>query len=557
MIVATEKQREIIEADPASRLIVIGSPGAGKTEVLAARIAYLIEQRGLNSADDLLVLSFSRTAVREVKRRLGRTGGRVTSGIRVSTFDSYATRALSLYATDGDWEGESYDGRIRRAAALLDSSTEYREEVAAYRHVLIDEVQDLVGDRAEFVCAIFRCTRSGFTLLGDPVQGIFNFQLASSASALSAPALLREVASFTPAPEIVQLDENFRAKTAVLQSIAEVGHEMRRAVFDSGAGSESLRDRLSEIVRALDAVNERALGMMLRPVAADAEQSAALLCRYNGQALMISSRLYGDDVPHRLQQAAEDQAVAPWVAEALFGYSYASLSREQFDKRIGEVVQPHPDPAEAWRLLKGVEGGDGCELRLTRLASRIRVGPVPEDMAVVPAANIVVSTVHRAKGLEWDSVGLCGLDGALDDDEETRVLYVALTRAREYAFVVTLAPEGYLSSREQADERCVRWDPRARRTTQIEILSDDVHGEDPGGAFLLREDPAELQDRLRRVRSGDVVDLVLFRRSVDGVPRAFYRIDCEGKSIGGRRPIRSRRLCSTFCEGNAPRAFRR
>jgi superfamily I DNA/RNA helicase len=53
-------------------------------------------------------------------------------------------------------------------------------------------------------------------------------------------------------------------------------------------------------------------------------------------------------------------------------------------------------------------------------------------------ADYVVSTIHRAKGLEWDRVKVCGdFRFKIDDegrttliDEEKRLLYVALTRAR-------------------------------------------------------------------------------------------------------------------------------
>jgi hypothetical protein len=53
-------------------------------------------------------------------------------------------------------------------------------------------------------------------------------------------------------------------------------------------------------------------------------------------------------------------------------------------------------------------------------------------------ADYVVSTVHRAKGLEWDRVKVAGDFGfkTEDDgrismaDDEKRLLYVALTRAR-------------------------------------------------------------------------------------------------------------------------------
>jgi DNA helicase-2/ATP-dependent DNA helicase PcrA len=59
---------------------------------------------------------------------------------------------------------------------------------------------------------------------------------------------------------------------------------------------------------------------------------------------------------------------------------------------------------------------------------------------------LVLSTIHSAKGLEWDNVFIIGLmDGVLpsavalkndnDIEEESRLLYVAVTRARHQLFL--------------------------------------------------------------------------------------------------------------------------
>ena len=56
---------------------------------------------------------------------------------------------------------------------------------------------------------------------------------------------------------------------------------------------------------------------------------------------------------------------------------------------------------------------------------------------------IQVMSIHAAKGLEWDNVFLCGCyDGALpsnketaDISEERRLLYTAITRAKERLYI--------------------------------------------------------------------------------------------------------------------------
>jgi len=61
--------------------------------------------------------------------------------IKLSTLDSFASRLLRLYALGDDWQSQDYDGRIRSATTLVHSPTLAREEVAGYRHVIVDEIQ--------------------------------------------------------------------------------------------------------------------------------------------------------------------------------------------------------------------------------------------------------------------------------------------------------------------------------------------------------------------------------------------------------------------------------
>ncbi|WP_256095091.1 ATP-binding domain-containing protein [Paraburkholderia nodosa] len=66
---------------------------------------------------------------------------------------------------------------------------------------------------------------------------------------------------------------------------------------------------------------------------------------------------------------------------------------------------------------------------------------------VEAAAHYVISTVHRAKGLEWKRVKVAndfrlrGADGSPMPDEKLRLLYVAVTRAQHVLDVSELRDE--------------------------------------------------------------------------------------------------------------------
>jgi superfamily I DNA/RNA helicase len=88
------------------------------------------------------------------------------------TFDSFASRVLREAATNTMWEAAGYDGRIAAATRLiLDGRAELI--LAHVRHILVDEVQDLVGVRAALVSALLADQTRGWTAFGDPAQAIY------------------------------------------------------------------------------------------------------------------------------------------------------------------------------------------------------------------------------------------------------------------------------------------------------------------------------------------------------------------------------------------------
>ena len=62
------EQREAVTTTEGPLLVVAG-PGSGKTAVIAARVAYIIDQ-GLARPSEVLAVTFTNKAGRELKRRL-------------------------------------------------------------------------------------------------------------------------------------------------------------------------------------------------------------------------------------------------------------------------------------------------------------------------------------------------------------------------------------------------------------------------------------------------------------------------------------------------------
>src|ERR1022692_3833899 len=181
------EQREIVNLPADVHALVSAAAGTGKTHALAGRLTKLIEADGLSAGDDVLVLSFSRAAVAELRRRIGDLAGDARY-VGVATFDSFATRILAAAEPDSPWPCLDYESRIRSAVDLL-SGDRASDEVKLVRHVLIDEIQDLVGPRAQLVMALLQRAEAGFTMFGDPAQAIYGHQAAQEGGAPTGPDL--------------------------------------------------------------------------------------------------------------------------------------------------------------------------------------------------------------------------------------------------------------------------------------------------------------------------------------------------------------------------------
>jgi hypothetical protein len=171
-------------------------------------------------------------------------------------------------------------------------------------------------------------------------------------------------------------------------------------------------------------------------------------------------------------------------------------------------------------------------LDLCRLAAGIRAGYVDDELCELPPAALVVSSIHRAKGLEFDDVFVTepaqGPEPA-DVGEECRILYVGLTRARDEVEMLDLARTWGLHRSDRYDHRWQWTGAQAWMRRGIEFLGTDVDCERP--AFGGSRELEDLADWARyasgRLQPGEAVQLSHGAGS-DG----FYDVLHDGVKIG-------------------------
>jgi AAA domain/UvrD-like helicase C-terminal domain len=528
----------IAGASPTARLLVTAGAGTGKTHVLIERLHRLAENYDLNLADDVLVVSFSRAAVGEIRRRMRAQDGAAAYGT-VMTFDSFASRLLARHAQAQALEGQDFDARIEAARRLIGTSEDARAEIQRLQHVIVDEVQDLVGVRRELVQAILEHAESGFTLFGDPAQGIYNFQADDPAERQLGSLVFFEWVARLPGPPVErpELTKNFRYQTPEAHSAEWAGQLLNGDDPDY----REILDKLEEGLYDLEAIGDldRLVEELCEHTGQD-DGSIGILCRFNFEVLRVSQKLAAAGVAHHYQRPASDNAVPAWVARLIGPCDSARLGRRAFDKLTAAVDDVPPN---AWTLLRRFDPrGSRDMLDLQKIQERIRLGDIPTELAQPTDLRIVVSTIHRAKGLEFDRVVLFEPDRATGDAEEieigesARQLYVARTRARRRYGLLNRGPREY--ARKDGNPGDV-WTvlgfagPR-RYVKELEIKGNHSWAQDPAGGFGFEGDALDLQRYIEA--EVDALDPLRLRRTavwVSGLGDGFYYvIEHNGHDVG-------------------------
>ncbi|CQR63850.1 UvrD-helicase domain-containing protein [Streptomyces leeuwenhoekii] len=443
----TAEQRAVVEQPWDARVLVTAGAGAGKTHTLVRRLDALCgheDPKETLEATDILVLTFSRAAARELRERITRHGERARR-VRAQTFDAWAYGLLVQAYPDRDWATTSFDERIKAATEAVEEGALEAGDSVPPSHVVIDEVQDLLGDRRELVEALLdRYQEScGFTVVGDAAQSVYGFQMEDPAEREDETGRFFEWLRSSYPDDLVELrlTENFRAVTPEARIALPYGPRLQRIPDADEAATlyEELRDLLLDPTNALGDLTDEYTLQGLR----DLDDTCAILTRDNRQALVVSRLLHENGVDHRLRRPLEERPVPYWVAELLRRTEATGLTEDRFRSLLEQIPLPHePDAGTLWTVLRRATRSPGrTALDLDRLRRLVADGGFPDEAADPETARIVVSTVHRAKGLEFDRVivltpptvaELHKQHGTeVDLPAEARALYVAMTRARQ------------------------------------------------------------------------------------------------------------------------------
>jgi hypothetical protein len=431
-------QRKVITADSDARLIVEAGPGTGKTAVACARLAHLISEDDVEPSNTWMI-SFTRTAVAEIRARLHSYVGDASFAIRIATVDSHAWSIHSGHDPNARLTG-SYEENIERVIQLLKTDDDVADELSQIEHVVIDEAQDLVGQRADLIEALVKRLPSdcGVTVFADEAQAIYGFSddrighRKRTSAKLGKPLLDRLRTANGPGFKTLALQEIYRTSSPGLRKIFS---ELRKDVLNERNHRDGFHAEIAKRISELADKSGLTWGKMK---VADFTADDLILFRTRAEVLMASQFC---DLPHRLRLSGYGATLPSWLALCFFDFIEPFLGERRFldlwSARVENKAAPEYGPAEAWRHLLRVAGRKDGSIDMQKLRRRLSQSRPPLELTAAEYGlhGPIVGTIHASKGREASNVVLLLPNGAefenIDEEaEEARVLFVGATRAK-------------------------------------------------------------------------------------------------------------------------------
>ncbi len=447
----TPEQRDAVTSTR-RRLLVRATAGSGKTHVLTLRIQRRIALGELD-ADHVLAMTFTRKAGDQLRQRLFRAGIR---DVRAGTFHRAALTIVSEYRDDHGLKPLTIESQRRRLVASL--ATHLREDgvvkLEDWQLPRLDaEIgwalsQGLTGatyaKRARLVRRQGPLPPSTFADVLDRYVG-----LCRSRGILDFDLLLNEAITLLKNEPAVLA--SFRHRTRAL--FVDETQDMNPLQFDllrQMAGDDPDLFCVGDPNQSIYGFNGAAPQLLTSLLDTWPDMDVLDLTRNHrstANIVAIANTL--------LEPGAAGITPAKEDGELPLVRSYDTDTVEA--EKVAQWLRSHRQPGSPWRAmavlartnaqLEGVASAlQAADIPFTRLgsehspASDLVSGDAPtrwthED---VPDA-VALSTIHRAKGLEWQHVAVIGMaEGLLphynattetEIAEEQRLAYVALTRA--------------------------------------------------------------------------------------------------------------------------------
>lgn len=347
-------------------------------------------------------------------------------------YEAYESIKLQERAID-------FEDVLNLTVGMLEEEPDVRDRIRdQYRYFTVDEYQD-VSPLQQRLLDLWLGNRPDICVVGDPAQTIYSFAGAT-------PAFLLNFVNRYPTAEVIRLSHGYRSTPEIINTAnallrsSDVSHELSASAEHGDRPRVSKfkddKDEASSVIEAVKA--DIAQGTMA--------QEIAILARTNSQLDLLEKACIQAGIEHQVKNAERffNRVEVRDLMKVIRSASVLSDVKGDWYNDLISALKPFGSGEYVRAFLQlgrelVVEGTTSLRGFLREVEDRAEQNNPP----TLP--GVALTTLHGAKGLEWERVYLVGVaegllpfSGSITSGavaEERRLFYVGITRAKRHLTV--------------------------------------------------------------------------------------------------------------------------
>ncbi|SFW64244.1 RecQ family ATP-dependent DNA helicase [Cellulophaga fucicola] len=418
-------QRKIVDDNKSDNILVLAGPGSGKTKVLVHKIASLLLLEDIKP-EQFLMLTFSKAASLEFRARARKLVPEYSGLIKITTFHGFCFQLMGQLGDLEKSENVIHDCITAINNKEIDISSIINKSV-----LLLDEFQDVNEIEWKLIQTIIKKSKNIRVIaVGDDDQNIYGFRGSSNKYMLEFKTKYNATS--------YSLIKNYRSSSSIVEFNNELLNKISNRLKTQKLESITRITGISiKVIKYKSKYLEKSLAE--RVIKDDYQGTTAILVRTNKQALMLRTFLSEYGQKTRLITGLEGFSLDHLFELRTFtdylklkqndaGIIFNNVWREAKDDfKLKHNSSIHFDIC--CKIILKFESNFDKHKQLVDWYEYTREIKI-EDAIDADSTAIVIATMHKSKGKEFDNVYLLLEDYNFNDNEAKRLLYVGCSRAK-------------------------------------------------------------------------------------------------------------------------------
>ncbi|MFP3043607.1 AAA family ATPase [Treponema primitia] len=446
-----DTRNEVINAPFNKKIFINAGPGTGKTYSIIERLKYLTDIEP-DKVGRILILSFTNAAKKVIEQRIedGIKSEKLpiaTRNIIISTLDSLATHYLLTVRTDIrlDFSKANYNNNIKlfnETITNMSYVSKSKELFGNFSYLIVDEIQDTVNERAKMLQNILTIINCPWLIAGDKCQAIFDYDSENPKEGYSSVKLYQWLENFAKQKAYLYEIMGNKRQSKKLDLFTQI---IRQKILSKDIDAFNfIMNELNNPKFEKKSVSSLIISLRFIPIKGNEE---AILCRSNYEVAKISSMLHDKKITHSVLKGSNSEQFKPIISELFTSFNEQIMTRGKFNEIYNKnVTEKSILREELYEIFISISNNDSTnsdysddEINIDKVINKLsKKAEIPQRLFIEQNKNLTVSTIHKAKGREYDKVYIVVKQrrkNSIPDDP--KVWYVATTRPKSDISLIT------------------------------------------------------------------------------------------------------------------------